>query len=100
MSDGRTRALLMGMGHCLAATSQIMKNRITIKSSNSISWYITKISEGKGLTDTVICMPTFTAALFTVATMSRIAMYPLMDKCVRKGWFMQTVRCYLILKIN
>ena len=67
------------------AVSKIIKNRIIIWFSNSISGYIHKGIEARAQTD--IYTPVFIAALFTIVKRWKQAKYPLIDKWINKMWY-------------
>ena len=64
--------------------AQKIKNRTTIKSSNSTSEYLFK--EMKSLSQRDVCTPMFTAASFTIAKTWKQPQCPPRDKWLKKMW--------------
>ena len=52
----------------------------------------------KILTQKYICTPMFTAVLFTIANKCKHSKCPLMNKWVKKMWYIHTIKYYSIIK--
>ena len=46
------------------------------------------------------CIPTFTAALFTVASTQKQSKCPMVDEWIKKTWYIYTMECYSVAKWN
>ena len=65
-----------------------IKNRTTIRSSNSTSGYLSKKTKTLILKD--MCMTIFTAALYTIAKIWKQPKCPSTDEWVKKMWYIYT----------
>ena len=79
---------------------QKIKDRTTIRSSNSTPGYLSKKPKPKQktLTRKDICTPMFTAALFTIAKTWKQPKCPPKDEWIKKLWYINTVEYSAIKK--
>ena len=102
--NGNLLALLVGV-HTGAASlentvqiHQKMKNRITLRPSNSIARNLFK---GSGvLIHRGTCTPMFIAALSTIAKLWKEPKCPSTDEWIKKMWFIYTREYYLAMRKN
>ena len=77
---------------------QKIKNRITLRPSNSTT---RNLSKGYRSADSQgTCTPMFIAALSTIAKLWKEPKWPSTDKWIKKMWFIYTMEYYLAMRKN
>ena len=101
---GNPYALLLGMQIGAAIVENGMKfpekitSRTTIQYNNSTSGHLSE--ENKNTNSGRYMYPMSFAALFTIAKIWKRPKSPLMDKQIKKMWYIYSIDCYSAIKKN